>query len=105
MKAALGTLVCALLPFRSTANFRGALAQSMPDRALCAHGYIALSMGTSRRKEPRNMNELIRTLAAFGRPFPPELREIYLRLEKDPKHPRGPSGVATGSADAVKGEP
>ncbi len=30
MKAALGTLVCALLPFRSTANFRGALAQSMP---------------------------------------------------------------------------
>ncbi len=44
------------------------------------------------------MNELIRTLAAFGRPFPPELREIYLRLEKDPKHPRGPSGVATGSA-------
>ncbi len=35
----------------------------------------------------------------------PELREIYVRLEKNPKHPRGPSGVATGSADAVKGEP
>jgi hypothetical protein len=42
------------------------------------------------------MDELIRTLAAFGRPFPPELREIYLRLEKDPKHPRGPQRSCNG---------
>ncbi len=29
------------------------------------------------------MDELIRTLAVLGRPFPPELREIYLQMEKD----------------------
>jgi hypothetical protein len=37
------------------------------------------------------MDELIRTLALFGGPFPPELRELYLQVENYPKRPRAPA--------------
>jgi hypothetical protein len=30
------------------------------------------------------MDEFIRTLAEFGRPFPSELRELYFQVEKHP---------------------
>jgi hypothetical protein len=29
------------------------------------------------------MDKLIRTLALFGRPFPPELRELYFQVERN----------------------
>ncbi len=35
------------------------------------------------------MNELIRTLALLGRPFPPELRELYLQVDNRSKRHRG----------------
>ncbi len=50
------------------------------------------------------MDELIRTLALFGRPFPPELRELYFQVENDPKRPCGPGQLAKSSADAAEGE-
>jgi hypothetical protein len=51
------------------------------------------------------MDELIRNLAVFGRPFPPELREMYLQMEKrDPERPSGPGELATRSADAAEDE-
>jgi len=51
------------------------------------------------------MDELIRTLALFGRPFPPELRELYFEVaEKYPERPRGPGQLAKSSADAAEGE-
>jgi hypothetical protein len=34
------------------------------------------------------MDELIRTLAEFGRPFPSELLELYFQVEKDPRATR-----------------
>ncbi len=49
--------------------------------------------------------ELIRTLAEFGRPFPPELRELYFEVENHPKRPRGPDQLAKSSADAGEREP
>jgi len=49
------------------------------------------------------MDELIRTLAAFGRPFPPELRELYFQVENYPKRPRGFGQLAKTSADAAEG--
>ena len=51
------------------------------------------------------MDELIRTLAAFGRPFPPELRELYFQVENYPKRPRGFGQLAKTSADAGEREP
>ncbi len=51
------------------------------------------------------MDELIRTLAEFGRPFPPELRKLYFQVEKYPKRPRAPGQLAKSSADAAEGEP
>ena len=68
-------------------------------------------MRTMTRKLParareRAMDELIRTLAEFGRPFPSELRELYFQVERNyPKRPRGPDQLAKSSADAVEGEP
>jgi hypothetical protein len=53
-----------------------------------------------------DMDELIRTLAVFGRPFPPELRELYFEVtEKYSERPRGPRRTAKGSADAAESEP
>jgi hypothetical protein len=52
------------------------------------------------------MDELIRTLALFGRPFPPELRELYFQVERNPSQaPRGPGRLAKNSADAAQGGP
>jgi hypothetical protein len=72
----------------------------------CARRWITLFTGKHPREEAKDMDELIRTLAAFGRPFPPELREIYRQVEKDyPERPRGPGQLANSSADAAEGEP
>jgi len=51
------------------------------------------------------MDELIRTLAAFGRPFPPELRELYFQVENYPKRPRGFGQLAKSARTLPKGEP
>ena len=51
------------------------------------------------------MDELIRTLALFGRPFPPELRGLFLEAaERHSERPRGPGQLAKNNADAATGE-
>ena len=51
------------------------------------------------------MDELIRKLALFGRPFPPELRGLYLEVaERHSERPRGPGQLAKNNAEAAKGE-
>jgi hypothetical protein len=52
------------------------------------------------------MDKLIRTLALFGRPFPPELRELYFQVERNhPKRPAALADLPRNSADAAEGEP
>jgi len=57
------------------------------------------------RARERAMDELIRTLAEFGRPFPSELRELYFQVEQRYHAARGPGQLAKSSADAAEGEP
>jgi hypothetical protein len=48
------------------------------------------------------MDELIRTLAEFGRPFPSELRELYLQVEKDSTRHATPDQLARAARMLLK---
>ncbi len=49
------------------------------------------------------MDKLIRTLARFGRPFPPELRELYFQMERNyAKRARGPDRLSRAARTPPK---
>ena len=52
------------------------------------------------------MDKLIRTLALFGRPFPPELRELYFQMERNyAKRARGPDRLSRAARTPPKANP